>query len=433
MLDPGVGGPPVAGPSNPMDQAQEIDNGHQVRPTPLNRIPTDPNRRNNPPGGNRNTPPNQGEGSQQHPTMHNDANSHTGSKAKITFVTLNIKGRRSGNIDKWMHVPQIMRDRKLGVLAVQETHLTNELAEQFQALFGSTFSLHYSPDPRTRNARGIAIILNKTTINTDEVTATTVVPGRALSLSIPWQGDSRVNVLTVYAPNSPAEAREFWKAIDNKVNTNRTLKPDVLLGDFNIVEDAIDRIPSKTDDPQAVERLREFRVKHNLIDRWRKANQEEKGYTWIRDDGTQSRIDRIYVREDYFIDCTGWQIEPAPIPTDHDLVSAKISTPTTPLIGRGRWAVPTRALKNKEAKTEIQKLGTHLAKELQRMQMRTETKNPQTLLREFKTKARETARAIEKRQQPMFKMKIKNYQRPSEKSRTTQTSTTRKKRSRQRT
>ena len=141
-----------------------------------------------------------------------------------------------------------MRDNKVGVMAVQETHLTDDLADQFKTMFGDKFSLYYSPDPMTRNAKGVAIILDKKMIKTEDVTITTIVPGRAMSAALPWQGDSQVNVMTIYAPNAPAENRDFWKEINEKVTANRRIRPDVLLGDFNLVEDAIDRIPSKTDD-----------------------------------------------------------------------------------------------------------------------------------------------------------------------------------------
>ena len=40
-----------------------------------------------------------------------------------------------------------MRNRGIGVLAIQETHLTDELADQFATLFGNTFTLFHSPDP----------------------------------------------------------------------------------------------------------------------------------------------------------------------------------------------------------------------------------------------------------------------------------------------
>ena len=331
-------------------------------------------------------------------------------RASVCIASLNIKGRRSGEIDKWMHVPQTTRERNLGILAVQETHLTDTLADQFESLFGGKFTLFHSPDPETQNVRGIAIVLNKKLVKTQGTTMTTLIPGRAILMTLPWHNDSKINILAVYSPNAPTEIRDFWKTIIDKTTEEPLLKPDIVLGDFNLVEDALDRIPSRPDDAQATNRLREFKTRFNLINGWRKAHPKEKGYTWLRDsDGTQSRIDRIYVNENLFKICGEWKIETTPIPTDHDIVSARITTPTSPEIGRGRWAIPTRLLKNKTLKVEIQKLGTDLENQLKHLNpLDTDAASPQSILRDFKTKVRETTRQHKRRFQPILKKKIMN-------------------------
>jgi ribonuclease HI/exonuclease III len=364
---------------------------------------------NNEGHANSDIPRTEGRGNQDSRATQNEAQRHSGVKAKVAFASLNIKGRRSGEIDKWMHIPQVMRERRIGVMAIQETHMTDELADQFETLFGNRFALLHSPDPLTRNAKGVALILNKRLIKTSDVELITLVPGRAISVSLPWQDSLRVNVMAIYAPNAPGEIRDFWNVITEKVTSNPELKPDVVMGDFNLVEDALDRIPSKPDDQRATEKLREFRARYGLVDGWRKANPEEKGYSWAREsDGTQSRLDRIYVHRSFFADCADWRIDPPPIPTDHDIVSAKIATPTSPEMGRGRWAIPTRLLKNKLIKEEIQRMGRDLEDRLMSLAPRTQDVNPQSLLREFKVKIREMIRVHEKRIQPMVKKRIAN-------------------------
>lgn len=222
-----------------------------------------------------------------------------------------------------------------------------------------------SPDPDNCNARGITIVLNKRLVNSVGITETTLVPGRAMTITLPWYHDTKINILTVYSPNAPREIRDFWNTIATATDSNPNLKPDIVLGDFNLVEDAIDRIPSRPDNTTTVEKLREFKNKHNLVDGWRKVNPEEKGCSWTRmSDGTQSRIDRIYINEELFNECSKWKIEPAPIPTDHNIVMARISTPSSPEIGKGRWAIPTRLFKIKAIKSETQKQGLILEKHL---------------------------------------------------------------------
>ena len=53
----------------------------------------------------------------------------------------------SGDINKWLRIPQLIRENGIGILVVQETHLTNELASQFNNLFGNVLKLYFSLDP----------------------------------------------------------------------------------------------------------------------------------------------------------------------------------------------------------------------------------------------------------------------------------------------
>ena len=42
----------------------------------------------------------------------------------------------------------------------------------------------------------------------------------------------------------------------------------MMMGNFNLVEDAIDRIPSKLDNTTTTETLRNFRLKYHMVDSW---------------------------------------------------------------------------------------------------------------------------------------------------------------------
>jgi hypothetical protein len=248
-------------------------------------------------------------------------------------------------------------------------------------------------------------------IDTNDIAMSPIIPGRAIIINIPWDSDKKLNILVIYAPNSPRDNKDFWNEICTKIEANPTTRPDVMLGDFNMVEDPLDRLPSKSLDPRSTEALRNLRLRYNLSDGWRYANPDTKGYTWLREsDGTQSRLDRIYVREDFLPDCKGWEITHPPIPTDHDIMSAEIATPTTLEMGRGRWAVPPRVFKNKLIKEEIQKLGIELEYKISSPYTRTSRDNPQVWLRNFKTKVVSLAKTHEKKYQPMVKTKIANLQ-----------------------
>ena len=206
----------------------------------------------------RTSTPTQSWGRSEYRPAQEDMQHQTGVRTRTKIALLNIKGQMSGSLNKWHHVPRLMRDLQIGVLVVQETHLTAELAAEFNGLFENSHELIHSLDPGSRNARGVAFVLNKRLVRTNDLKMEVLVPGRAILLSIPWRNDSRLVILNIYVPNVPGETREFWSKVQNGLQVAHSLKPDIMLGDFNLVEDALDRIPCSQGDPQATELLREI-------------------------------------------------------------------------------------------------------------------------------------------------------------------------------
>ena len=306
----------VTGPTYPEDRVSRAGNGSPTGPQGTYPRETNPTtaRRDLLRQDDTSTPPQRGNGSNTGP-LQSETQCNTSDRAKLKIASFNIKGRTSGDINKWLHLPQMMREKGMGILAVQEAHMTDELATQFEGMFGNKFALVHSPDPATRNARGVAFVLNKKLLCTDGIRSEVLVLGRALLISTAWKNDTRFNILNIYAPNAPNEAREFWKTVHQGLRRHTTMKPNVMMGDFNLVEDALDHIPSGTDDQQATELLQNVKSHLGIVDGWRLANGNEKGYTWSREtDGTQSRLDRIYIHSDLFAECTDWKTSPPQCP-----------------------------------------------------------------------------------------------------------------------
>jgi len=111
-----------------------------------------------------------------------------------------------------------------------------------------------------------------------------------------------------------------------------------MMGDFNLVEDAIDRLPAHQDHAGATQALYELRSMLRLEDRWRKYKGNEKAYSYLqKPNNIHSRIDRIYVTHDLTKTANEWEIKTPPIDTDHSIVSVKIANPRIPHQGHGRW------------------------------------------------------------------------------------------------
>jgi beta-lactamase regulating signal transducer with metallopeptidase domain len=66
-------------------------------------------------------------------------------------------------------------------------------------------------------------------------------------------------ILNIYTPNERKEYATFWAKIITERRSQHTPLPNIILGDFNVTKDAINRMPPKLDDEEAVNALRELR------------------------------------------------------------------------------------------------------------------------------------------------------------------------------
>ena len=301
-----------------------------------------------------------------------------------------------------------MTEHRLGILAIQETHMTDELESSFRQLFSRTLDLYHSPSPVSANAAGVAIVINKSTIKTDNLLHHTLIEGRAILTEIPWQTDEYLRILVVYAPNHARDNQLFWEQLSEIFERNPNMNPDVILGDLNIVEDGLDRAPGHMDDAGAVEALRALKDQVGVADGWRRTNPDWRSFTYThKANGSQSRIDRIYVAEAMLLQSTEWKIETTSILTDHCMISARISTATSPLIGRGRWAIPLYVLEDEDTWREICTLANKLEDDIESAKFRrSDSTNPQTLYQKFKEVTRELCRSRARKIIPAAKHKI---------------------------
>ncbi|KAJ7018662.1 Endonuclease/exonuclease/phosphatase [Mycena alexandri] len=295
-----------------------------------------------------------------------------------------MRGRFHQGQDKWLYINQITRDRKIGILALQETHLSPADVDDVHKLFGKRLQVYASIDPASPQSKGVAFVVNREISNIEGIKVEELIPGRALHMTIPWHGESKLTAVAVYAPNDPAENARFLDRLEVKLR--RLHKPDFVLGDFNMVEDAIDRLPHHKDGHAVTEAMLKFKSKLNLQDGWRQTFPDVKGYTFLQNaTGSQSRIDRILVTENVLKNSFDWTIESPGIHTDHQLLSMKYSDPKMPFIGKGRWVLPLRLLKDKEVMERVYALGKELEARLETTNdNRTAEENPQTIWKSFK-------------------------------------------------
>ncbi|KAI0743385.1 Endonuclease/exonuclease/phosphatase, partial [Daedaleopsis nitida] len=346
-------------------------------------------------------------------------------KVAIRVATLNINGfgnlQRNHPDNKWGNVYRMMNDAqsRIAVLMLQETHLTMERKLQLEKMFAGKVRIFHSPHPeRPTQKEGVAIVVNRRLLRTDGIVERTIIPGRAIQLSVPYGGERpSIHILCIYAPTSEGDAvrRDFFKAVRQfYVQHPEVARPDIMGGDFNNVEDDIDRLPVNPSSDSSVEELDMLKQSIGLmmVDGWRETFPTEKAYTFMRGSGraaTLSRLDRIYTNEQTFRAARCWRIHEGGVRSDHSLVSVEIVRADAPELGRGRPVFPTGLLRDKKLAKQMKESGMRAVREintLMRNNGRSDSNNPQTVLAELKRDWMKMARAREKEVVPRLLAEI---------------------------
>ena len=288
-------------------------------------------------------------------------------------------------------INQTLNKFKIAILAIQETHLNEEITDRIRMSYGKKMNIltSYNPENPWTTAR-VAFVINKSLIAPNEIVTHELVPGRALVIEIKWLEMETTRLINIYAPNNRTTHCPFWNEIDAIRRDKRIPKPNFVLGDFNITEELIDCTPAKLDDQNAIAMLQDLRHAWEIQDAWRLAYPNEKTYTYHANTNNghiKSRLDRIYVARQMTPMTFNWKTCPTSVPTDHWMVAVKYAPKDAPEIGNGRWTLPISALKDESLIQSIKDRGICLQYDLEDIKERRvdrELSNPQRLWQHFK-------------------------------------------------
>ncbi|KAJ7077635.1 Endonuclease/exonuclease/phosphatase [Mycena belliarum] len=324
-------------------------------------------------------------------------------KASVKIAALNIRGQ--GNTDvrhqdnKWYELWQVMREQKVGIMIIGEAHLDDERKAAIDQLFGRVLHTEFTKYPLTSNAKRAAIVLNKNMVKTGEVKTTEIVPGRAMLTELKNVNGKPLTILGIYAPNAPRENADFWVTIQKFFEDRPELsRPDVMGGDFNMAEDPLDRFPPRAEHENIIKAYDDLKEYLGLVDGWRDTFPTTSAYTYhqsMAQGGAQSRIDRILVKRSILEHTFEWEIQTVGIPTDHRMVSMRLTTEDAPTIGHGRWVWPAHLMRDPVLTKYIHERGLSLQNELEKivtLNTRDGEHNSQKLWMKFKKDIGDKAR-----------------------------------------
>ena len=320
--------------------------------------------------------------------------------------TLNIKGKLTQNRQsKYKLLSEMMRMNKIAILAVQETHLNEEEAKLIEI---NNPRIKIINNGHYTNKLGVAFVLNQDYTKNVEYKHEVIIKDRASRLQIKIR-DMELDMINIYMPNTTKAKQNTIKEIQNKIQ-NTTSERSIILGDFNLVEDSLDRYPSHKDNDKTVGMLSEMLKTNKMVDIWREMNKDERDFTFTQA-GTNSlaRIDRIYVHENAKENMNNPQIQNAAKLSDHKMATIEITKTKTKNDGPGLWRLSNGLLKHEKFTEKARDILLQLEKDIEQYKKR-ENKlkhkremkeirksNPQTLYN--KAKQRITKLAIKISQQ----------------------------------
>ncbi|KAJ7203989.1 Endonuclease/exonuclease/phosphatase, partial [Mycena haematopus] len=286
-------------------------------------------------------------------------------------------------------------EHRLGILALQETHLDNTAAAEFDTVFNPWFRLMNSAHPMNpTSTAGVAFLLNKKFVDVNHVQMSELEPGRALMISVPWHGGRTLNILNIYAPNTAPDRDSLWSRLRTKWRDDPSLPlPEIVLGDWNFVEDPRDRLSGGNTLVPA-----SFYILKSLLqieDGWRNTFKDDRQYTCVQrrsDPSTgrlhvsRSRLDRIYIHHKLSDECRGWRIDQTALKTDHSLVETQLVYREHQELGKGRPNLPLYLLKTRKFTNVIQRFGRIMEAKQKELghSPRRDDYNIQTLWAQFK-------------------------------------------------
>ncbi|KAJ7120400.1 hypothetical protein C8R44DRAFT_623725 [Mycena epipterygia] len=284
---------------------------------------------------------------------------------------------------------RMVDDRRIGVLALEETHMNNIAASQFNNIYGNWFKLFNSGHPiKPDSTAGVSFLLNKKYVDTENVKEYVLVEGHAIMLVIPSHRGETLRILNI-CPEYTSRKRE-----DVGPNMNSELPlPSEVLGDWNFVEDLKDRTSNKEElIPLSFLCLKALL---RIQDSWRTTFPDTNEYTCFQKHTnaikneihlSSSRLDRIYVPVDRFTRYRNWSIEPSLIASDHHLISVPLTCRADEQYGPGIWNLPLYLLKIQKFMKYIRARSKKLTEECEELEHtgRQKTQNIQTLWHKFK-------------------------------------------------
>lgn len=208
--------------------------------------------------------------------------------AEVCIASLNVNGAR--NIKKRAELFEIVRQKRIDVTLVQETHSDVKIAVDWMQEWDGVSILSHN----TSLSGGVGILFSRSfcpiSYSVDEI-----IGGRLLKVKAVFENYVFV-FICVYAPTSAIERISFLEVLNSTLKNCCSEDYLFLGGDFNYTERNIDRNHMEPHMPSRISLAKLIQF-NELQDIWRHFHNDQRQYTWAHaHDNVVSlaRLDRFY-------------------------------------------------------------------------------------------------------------------------------------------
>ena len=204
----------------------------------------------------------------------------------IGIFSLNVRGLRAKS--KRKSVFTYLKQKKFDIICLQETHITNNVSEEWKREWKSGFIYHEG----TPHSLGQIILFSE---KCSEDSSVIISTERILAVKTIIKNKPTI-VVNIYAPQGKTDKESLYNEITSKI-VDINHEDIILCGDFNCVMDnKKDIVAGEIHNEETVESLNNMINTCDLYDTWRLFNENTKEYTWSRKkDFVARRLDYIFV------------------------------------------------------------------------------------------------------------------------------------------
>ena len=280
--------------------------------------------------------------------------------AEIDFVMWNCSGvNPTATTKEKLDFLDITTKNNFDILTLIETHHRDEniLAPQLLRYKSTHHMLHTEATNEDPYA-GIIMFISR---DFEILQNTDLIKGRLLNTKIRHTiTGKKYNITLFYGYTgknaTQAKMKYITQTLENNHNTNDR---NIILGDFNFVENDLDRTcETKTGMSQLDKTLNapwmEFTNKMDLSDPFRENNRKRKMFSYIHTQKkAKSRIDRVYVNDENTSNVTHYKHTHTPFTQTHRILSFKIKGEN--MRGPGYWKMNTSIIEDPPFQKVIEK------------------------------------------------------------------------------